>query len=447
MRTPICDFVNEYCQRRAVRLHMPGHKGAPFLVAEALDITEIDGADVLYNARGIIKESENIAGEIFGTERTLYSAEGSSLSIRAMLYLVKLYARAKGRSELILAGRNAHKTFINTMALLDMPVRWLYTESADGGALSCDISERQLADAISEFRPAAVYITSPDYLGNMADIEKIAEICHATDTLLLVDNAHGAYLNFLEENKHPIALGADMCCDSVHKTLPALTGAGYFHISHSAPKFFAGEAERAMSLFASTSPSYLILQSLDKINPYLAGEYKIKLKLVAEKVKKLRREIAERGFSLLGDEPMKLTLVAKPYGYRGDEVASYLKKSDIIPEFHDADFLVFMFSSESSEEDFARLKRALLALPKRAPITQAPPKIPQAQSAVGLREALYMPRELVRTECAVGRILAVADVACPPAVPIAILGERLSREHITVLKYYGVDECYVVKES
>ena len=112
MKTPICDFVEKYAREGKTRLHMPGHKGVPFLGIEYRDITEVDGADVLYSADGIISESEKYAAAIFGSGKTKYSTEGSSLCIRAMVYLIKLYAMINGKKPEILAFRNAHKTFI-----------------------------------------------------------------------------------------------------------------------------------------------------------------------------------------------------------------------------------------------------------------------------------------------------------------------------------------------
>ena len=123
MRTPILDFVQRYADAKALRLHMPGHKGMPLLGMEALDITEIEGADSLYEASGIIRESEENASTLFGCE-TFYSTEGSSHCIRAMLYLVRLHAKENGKKPLILAGRGAHKTFLSAAALLDLDVYW-----------------------------------------------------------------------------------------------------------------------------------------------------------------------------------------------------------------------------------------------------------------------------------------------------------------------------------
>ena len=119
MKTPICDYVSKYLSDNKIRMHMPGHKGVDFLGYEAYDITEIDGADSLYEAQGIIKQSEDIATDIFGF-RTFYSTEGSSQCIRAMLFLLSLSRTDKSTKSLILAGRNAHKTFLSAVSLLDI---------------------------------------------------------------------------------------------------------------------------------------------------------------------------------------------------------------------------------------------------------------------------------------------------------------------------------------
>ena len=232
MDTPICDFVRNYAEGNGLRLHMPGHKGHPFLGIEHLDITEIDGADSLYEADGIIRQSEENAGALFGCP-TFYSTEGSSQCIRAMLYLAVLHASKQGRSPLVLAARNVHKAFLSAAALLDLDVEWLYADQT-ASYLSCHVTPDDVDQTLCAMveKPAAVYLTSPDYLGNVADIEGIAAVCRRHGTLLLVDNAHGAYLRFLSTSQHPMDLGADLCCDSAHKTLPVLTGGAYLHIAH-----------------------------------------------------------------------------------------------------------------------------------------------------------------------------------------------------------------------
>ena len=344
MNTPICDFAREYSGKNPLRLHMPGHKGVSFLGCEEYDITEIPGADSLYEADGIIAESEENASRLFGC-RTYYSTEGSSQCIRAMLYLAMLHAKAQGKRMHVAAARNAHKVFLSGAAMLDFDVTWLYPDEGET-YLSCDISagtvERFLKEQGGEI--TALYLTSPDYLGNVADIRGISEVCRKYHVLLLVDNAHGAYLKFLPDSLHPIDLGADICCDSAHKTLPVLTGGAYLHISPSVEGTVGGDVKRALALFGSTSPSYLILQSLDMANRYIAEGYPSQLADFCAEVARCKKKLCEHGYVFSGDEPLKLTIKAKEYGYRGAELAQILEKEGIICEFADPDHTVLMLT-------------------------------------------------------------------------------------------------------
>ena len=187
---------------------MPGHKGKPFLGCEAADITEIAGADALYEADGIIAESEKNAAALFGSGRTLYSTEGSSQCIRAMVYLAMTCRRADSEP-VILAARNAHKAFIYALTLTGASVRWMWPEKRTS-LCACDISPEAWDAALSAMDPApcAAYVTSPDYLGGTADIAGIAAVCRRHGVPLLVDSAHGAYLHFLPE----CLLSNLLCC-------------------------------------------------------------------------------------------------------------------------------------------------------------------------------------------------------------------------------------------
>ena len=442
MTTPICDFARRYAERHALRLHMPGHKGAGFLGVEQWDITEIDGADSLYEAEGIIRESEANASALFGAP-TFYSTEGSSQCIRAMVYLVALHAKKQGKRPLILAGRNAHKTFLSAVALLDVEVKWLLPKEGES-YLSCKVSaedvEAQLS-AMSE-KPAAVYLTSPDYLGNVADVAAIAAVCHRYGVLLVVDNAHGAYLKFLQPSRHPMDLGADMCCDSAHKTFPVLTGGAYLHVAEE----FAPQCKNALQLFGSTSPSYLIMESLDAANQYLADGYGEKLAAFAEKVQGLKERLAAQGYTLQGDEPMKVTVAAKGYGYTGEELAAVLLRENIVCEFADRDFVVLMLTPEIGEDGLHCLENALCAVEKRVAIEELPPVFHVCTPVMSVREAMLSPSETVTVEESVGRVLAAASVGCPPAVPIVVCGERIDSEAAACFAYYGIKTCAVVAQ-
>lgn len=423
---------------------MPGHKGVAQLGCEQFDISEIDGADVLYSASGIIKESETNAASLFGSALTKYSTEGSSLSIRAMLYLAVMAAKSEGKTPLIAAGRNAHKVFMTSAALLGFDIMWLYGDGVDVVSTSITFENVEAAFAGGE-KPTAVYITSPDYLGNISNIASIARVCRRHGALLLVDNAHGAYLNFLPEPRHPIALGADMCCDSAHKTLPVLTGGGYLHIAERAPGVCREMAESAMALFASTSPSYLILQSLDMANPCLSGEYRTRLKATAESASQLKVRLSERGYMLAGDEPVKLTVKPKTYGYTGNELAAKLLEAGIMCEFSDPDYCVMMITPETPEKTLSHIGDVLCGLEKRKSITQTAPKICAANRIMSVREAMLSPSRRVNAADAYGCVLADISVACPPAIPIAVCGELVDDAVLRAFEYYGITQCRVVE--
>lgn len=446
MNTPICDFVKKYAGNESIRFHMPGHKGKGFLSLEHLDITEIAGADVLYSAEGIIKESMENASSLFNTAKTLYSTEGSSLSIRAMLYLTKLYAKEMGKKPDILAGRNAHKAFLSAAALTDFEVEWLYPHESEG-LLSCKITPEKLRSYLekAEEKPVALYITSPDYLGNTTDIKGLSAVCREFGLLLLVDNAHGAYLNFLEKSQHPIALGADICCDSAHKTLPVLTGGGYLHVSRCAPEVFKAEAESAMSLFASTSPSYLILQSLDMANKNLAEGYRERLSAFTEKVVKIKTALTQKGYTLFGNEALKITVFAKEYGYYGTKLAEILESKNIFCEFADADFLVLMLTPENTDRELDLLLNVLLNTEKKQAITNTAPKAFKLKKALNIRQALFSQSVEVKTKDALGKTLASYNVSCPPAVPIAVCGEVIDENAVKAFEYYGVEKIRIIK--
>ena len=424
---------------------MPGHKGQSFLGMEYLDITEIDGADSLYEADGIIAQSEANASQLFGC-KTLHSTEGSSQCIRAMLYLVQLHARKNGKKAHIAAGRNAHKTFLTAAALLDMDVDWLYPK-VDAGYLSCSLTAEDISSYLEKTidKPAAIYLTNPDYLGNLVDIASIAEVCHQNGVLLAVDNAHGAYLKFLPQSLHPMDLEADLCCDSAHKTLPVLTGGAYLHISEKFPEDIAVQAKNAMSIFGSTSPSYLILQSLDRANVYL-DTYKEKLTPFLEQVYTLKKALQEYGYSLSGNEPLKLTIAAKPYGYSGTTLAEILINQRIVPEFADSDYLVLMLTPETGREGLQRLHTALQQIPRQTPVADNAPPLRPGTQAMSIREAMLSCSEAIPVSESLGRILAVPTVGCPPAVPIVACGERIDSHAMRCFDYYGIRECCVVKE-
>ena len=469
MTTPIVDFVRRYAQSGTSRLHMPGHKGQSLLGFEPWDITEIKGADELYGADGIIGQSEANATRLFGTVHTYYSTEGSSQCIRAMLCLALQAAPAAGQRPVLLAARNAHKALLYAAALLDFDIQWLWPAPQDAGALcSCPVSAAKLTGALQGLaqqgkRPFGVYITSPDYLGGVQDIAALAEVCKDFGVPLLVDNAHGAYLRFLPQGgQHPIALGAAMCCDSGHKTLPVVTGGAYLHLGKNAPVQDEAAVRNALALFGSTSPSYLILQSLDKCNQILSEGYSLRLLQCCGHLTRLRRELNEAaaakhcpGPLALESEPLKVTLDAAVLGLSGIELAEKLRAAKIECEYADPRYLVLMFTPDNPPQDFERLTAAVLRIAEElaGPVTL--PEETAGEFAVlerglhrrcTIRQAVFAPQEQLPAEQAIGRICAMPTVSCPPAIPIVVSGEQITPAAAAWMKRYHVEEVSVIRE-
>ena len=469
MTTPIVDFVRRYAQSGTSRLHMPGHKGQSLLGFEPWDITEIKGADELYEADGIIAQSEANATRLFGTVHTYYSTEGSSQCIRAMLCLALQAAPAAGQRPVLLAARNAHKALLYAAALLDFDIQWLWPAPQDAGALcSCPVSAAKLTGALQGLaqqgkRPFGVYITSPDYLGGVQDIAALAEVCKDFGVPLLVDNAHGAYLRFLPQGgQHPIALGAAMCCDSGHKTLPVVTGGAYLHLGKNAPVQDEAAVRNALALFGSTSPSYLILQSLDKCNQILSEGYPLRLLQCCGHLTRLRRELNEAaaakhcpGPLALESEPLKVKLDAAVLGLSGTELAEKLRAATIECEYADPRYLVLMFTPDNPPQDFERLSAAVLRIAEElaGPVTLPEETAGEfAELERGLhrrctiRQAVFAPQEQLPAEQAVGRICAMPTVSCPPAIPIVVSGEQITPAAAAWMKRYHVEEVSVIRE-
>lgn len=442
MKTPIVSFLKSYQEKSPVRMHMPGHKGAGILGFEGMDLTEIYGADELFAAEGIIKESEQNASSLFGCP-TYYSTQGSTLCIQTMCTILCQDAKSKGKKPKILAGRNAHRSFIHAAALLDFDIEWLYGNS---DYLSCKIHAEDLEKAIIESHPTAVYLTNPDYLGNLLDIKSLASVCKKHNVLLAIDNAHGAYLRFLEPSLHPIDLGADLCCGSAHKTLPVLTGGAYLHLSDSLNQVWKNDVKHFMEYFSSTSPSYLIMASLDATNEVLDTTFKKSLSECIQRVDGLKNTLTQHGYTILFGEPMKITISTKEFGYTGNEIANLLMECDIYPEFYDSDYIVLMPSPYNTKDDLKRLETCLCGIDRKPILINKPPKLEQSKKAMNVRQALFSSSITLDVSKSLGQVCSSVTVSCPPAILPVIPGEVISESSIEVMRYYGIETVRVVKE-
>ena len=410
-------------EREVSRFHMPGHKGRlalfdgqPFA---RYDLTEIPGADSLYDAGDVIADCEAAYAGLYGAAGTALSAGGSTLCIQAMLAL------AGPPGSRILAARGCHAAAIHAMTLLDLDPIWMATDSRDG--FPEPVSPDQLA-AMLDAHPqaAAVYLTSPTYDGRLSDIGALAALCHAHGKKLLVDGAHGAHLPFLADNLHPIHLGADFCCDSLHKTLPVLTGGALLHTADPA---MAGRLKDAMRLFGSTSPSYLILASIDAARAWLETDGPAALRAACDRMAWVYDLCREEGWITVppARDPMRLTQAVAANGWTAAELRAACDAHRIEPELIGEDYAVFLGAPMLAEEDWSRLEALCRSMPHRAPRPiHRPAHLPER--VMSPREAFIRPRRLLPAAEAVGHIAAQVNAPCPPGIPLVVPGERIEQQ-------------------
>ena len=425
--------------------HTPGHKGRLELCADpAMDLTELPDTGSLYDGGDAIQAAEEEAARRFGAARTFFSGGGCTLCIQTLLM------RASGGGRILMA-RNAHRSALHTAALLGLDPVWCWPDyTRPTGPIGADEVEKMLnTDHIIR----SVYITSPDYYGNLCDVAGIAAVCGRAGIPLLVDNAHGSHLGAF--GRHPLAQGAYMTADSAHKTLPVLTGGAYLHFSPQAAAAISREAGKgAMALFGSTSPSFMTLASLDRAQGWWGEKGEEAYRRTAEATEALRRTAAAAGLPAAFPEiaprfkdPARLTLEFPD----GQAAAAYFRRRGCEPELADERYVVFILTPFNTREDIRRLSAALEEY-RPGPPTEGrafsafPPGL-RPERALSLRQAVLRPAEEIPAAKAVGRIAARALCPCPPGVAAVAPGERLTAELVAWLEERGYSRLPVVAES
>ena len=426
---PLENALNEYIGKDLSRFHMPGHKGAEnFPEYFKYDITEVEGADSLFESSEAIFETEKRFAKIYKSGASLLSAGGSTLCIQAML------ATALNPGDKLIIARNCHAAAVNTVALLDLEPVWINPRDLKGAEVA--FSENPEAKA--------VYLTSPDYFGVLSDIEAFAKLAHEHGAKLIVDNAHGAHLHFMPTEMHPIALGADMCADSLHKSLPVLTGGALLHLKD---ENLRETAKQKMRLFGSTSPSYLIMLSADKCAEYLETKAKYDFAMLNGKVANLRYKAFEHGLApkTRNVEPARLVLSVKSTEMTGGEFGRKLREHGIEPEYVNDEWAVLMASPFNTERDFERVAKFIEETFGNgfSAFEEKLSKMPE--KAMSVRNAVFAETEEIETEKAIGRIAARLNLPCPPCIALAVPGEIIDEKIAGLLKKYGIEKINVVK--
>ncbi len=435
MKTPIYSQLLKHKLLDYSPFHTPGHKNNffPKNLFE-LDFTELPDTDALYEAEGIILETEKNLAKLFSAKRSIISSGGCTLAIQTMLRL------ASQRGKKILFARNIHRSAVNACALLGIIPKWILPKSENGlftGRISPQNVEKEF---LNDNEISALYVTSPDYYGELTDIKALSEICRKYNKLLLVDNAHGSHLAFLKENQHPVHLGADMSACSLHKTMPVLTGGAVLNIGNSK---FAENAKNAMSLFGSTSPSYPIMASIDICCDYMLNGNGISdYRALEERVANIK-ESAKNHRIIQPEGSCDTTRICINTNGIENQI-EFFHSYNIEPEFFDGQNAVFICTPFNTEKDFQRLETAISNI-KTIPPIQKNIFFELPEIKLSPREAILSETEIISVENSLGKISAESACPCPPGIPVIMPGEVINKNTVSQLLEYKFKYITVVK--
>ena len=449
--TPIYKALLNYIKKDFSRFHMPGHKGKNIYNLNDLwkyDVTEIEGLDNLLNSQGIIKKTEELYQNIYNSKKSIISTQGSTLGIQTMLTAAVMATGQKTRK--IIIDRNIHVSVINTLGLLDIKPIWIFHDQFVNKYMSGVISPKNVEKKILDNPDVnIIFITSPNYFGQILDIKSIYKVCKKYNKILLIDNAHGAHFKFISNNLHPSDCGCSCCCDSLHKTLPVLTGGALIHCFDDRMVKYMKKASR---LYSSTSPSYLIMLSVDRLLGYINKDLESDYKYLLPKIKKLKLLAANLGFAVgKGNmDPIKFIIGPGDFNCNVKQIYQILKKYKVEPEYVNDYWVLLIFSAQNLDKDFKRVESAIKFMSKI--FNKGKNVINYRQDynnqyfylkrGTSIREAILSKSHKVKTVDSEGKVCASSVITCPPCVPIIVPGEIVSRETINFLlerKIYYLD--------
>lgn len=446
METPLFDGLTAYAAASPLRMHMPGHKGALPGVFEdlaALDVTELPPTGNLYTGEGPIAPAEDLCAQAAGAADALFFSCGATQGIFTML------AAAVGMGGTLILDRGSHKSVYHGMGLLDISPIYLTPPLLPDLGLPAPVTPAMLEPVLRKNPEArAVFLTTPTYYGLRTEIAPLAALCHDFGVSLLVDEAHGAHFPFVGENS-AVSQGADLAVASAHKTWPAL---GSSAILYRNERFHTAKQtlKACSAIFATTSPSFPILASIDYARGLLEGEYGAKYRKTAEYTTRLREAINENtpfhalcsGDGLLLD-PCRLTVDTLHGGLSGFEADKLLRAQNIYMEMADERYIVAILTCCDGSLEFTRLYEALCSLPSggNGPKISLPP-LPEPKLRCSIRRGLFGPKKQISLRDAAGEICGQIIAPYPPGIPILAPGEEITEKHIAYLqkKSYNIDE-------
>ena len=439
---------------RTVPMHMPGHK-RELRPSDVLpydwDITEIEGADDLHEAGGILYEAMERAADLWGSRRTWFLVGGSTCGV-----LAAIRAAAPFGSEII-AARNCHRSVFHAIELGGYKVHWIVPDQDRVYEICKAITPEQVAEAVKNHPgSAAVILTSPTYEGVISDIRGISDICTEEGIPLIVDEAHGAHLGLFEEGGFPdgaVKCGADLVVQSLHKTLPSLTQTAVLHLQGN----LVGEKEieRQLGIFETSSPSYPLMISIDSCVGLLRREGPELFEKWGENLDRFYKDaeifgsiqvLNENSRRRKNKEPSvrdrsKILISFRNGNMKGSRAAQILRsRYGIETEMSSGMNVLAMTGLGDSEENFTRLFEALRSMDivlcsggeeevkKREPL-----EIPKVRTACSILEAVNHPCEDTPLRESIGRISGEYLYAYPPGIPLLAPGEYITAQHLRAI--------------
>lgn len=458
----LLDELKQYSTTGTAPFHMPGHKRNLDLLGNKLpyniDITEIYGFDNLHHCTGILKNITEKAKKVFHSKHCYMLINGSTCGILAAIRTVTSYG-----DEIIIA-RNCHKSVYNGCSLNNLKVHYIYPDTDPNSDISMDIKPESVLDALQAHpKSKAVLLTSPTYEGVISDIKKIAELTHSFDIPLIVDNAHGAHQHFCKTSVgEPVECGADIVISSLHKTLPSLTQTAIAHINSDIVD--CKEFENQLAIFETSSPSYILMASIDQCMDFLLNsqvlfeKYEDNLRRFSEKMKNLKN----LSILCMGDDKTenhgffsfdlgKIVISTKKSNISGAKLADILRENYSIEiEMAYSSYAVAMTSVCDTQENFARLEKALRDIDTKVIKSNSQPfldSIPKLEQSSFSSEQIQKLKngELKDFDSAVGSICMEYIFAYPPGIPLVVPAEFISKELIDYIKALRISGIEILK--
>ena len=454
---PLLDAMFNYKKNPMTGFHIPGHyRGQGInpvfkdLIGESvlkLDTTdEFDGLGTLHPSTGPIDEAQKMAAKCWGAKRTFFVTGGSTIANLALAFSMT------SQGDEILIGRNCHRSVLTGLIFSGAKVNWVIPKKLDDWAIFGNIEPGDIENKLKANRNIKlVWITNPTYEGVVSDVEAISKICKKYKVALIVDEAHGSLWNFNSGLPNcALHYGADAVVHSLHKTGGAMTQSSMLHLSRNS-SFDENKVEHAMKLLHTTSPSLLLLTSLDASRAYLSSsDGKKQLQNAIDNALYFRQEAKNiKGLSVLDGEIDITKLFIKMENLTGLQLEYILERDYRIEVESASDEGVLLLSNlGNSKEDFNYLLKCLQEIStKKYEITQNNVKIMpliDPEIVMNLREAYFAPKEYVNKNDCIGRISSEVIALCPPGISILLPGEIIKEEHLPYL--FNYEKLEVIKE-